>query len=210
MFYKLKLMLKRTLIYDMVLRYREFNEFVKWKKEGCKMPMPEHLKREVILEYKSQCGNLNIFIETGTYLGFTVRSMKRKFAAVYSIELDKYLFQEAGKCFLYDRNVFLYHGDSESVLPLITGKINEPALFWLDAHFSGGITAKGNKYTPIESELATILHHPVDGHVILIDDARCFTGKQDYPTIDELTRIVKKIKPHYSVTVKDDIIRITK
>ncbi|MDX6611503.1 MAG: hypothetical protein QOD75_689, partial [Blastocatellia bacterium] len=57
-------------------------------------------------------------------------------------------------------------------------------------------------------ELDHILNHPVAGHVILIDDARCFTGYNDYPTVDELRETVAAKKPDWEMSVELDIIRI--
>jgi len=81
-------------------------------------------------------------------------------------------------------------------------------LFWLDAHYSRGITARGNRDTPIWQELQTILSHPVKRHVVLIDDARCFNGTNDYPTIEEIRDLLVKRAPHYSIETKKDIVRI--
>jgi hypothetical protein len=46
--------------------------------------------------------------------------------------------------------------------------------------------------------------------VILIDDARCFTGENDYPTLDELKSFVAERKPNHKFSVEHDIIRIHK
>jgi hypothetical protein len=40
---------------------------------------------------------------------------------------------------------------------------------------------------------------------LLIDDARCYVGKGDYPTIDQLTNYVKSKNENYRVEVKYDI-----
>ena len=88
--------------------------------------------------------------------------------------------------------------------------MNEPCLFWLDGHYSEGITAKGQLNTPILAELNHILNHSIKDHVILIDDARCFNGLDDYPTIDELKKIIVDKKPALQFSVADDIIRIHK
>ena len=87
--------------------------------------------------------------------------------------------------------------------------LQEPTLFWLDGHYSSGITAKTDKNTPILEELKTIFTSPYN-HGILIDDARLFTGKEDYPSIDELCLLVKGYAPERTVEVADDIIRIFK
>ena len=85
---------------------------------------------------------------------------------------------------------------------------NESCLFWLDAQFSAGVTTKGDKETPAENELAHILKHPLaHEHVILIDDARCFTGKGDYPSVQKLKDLTLSVG--FNVfEVEDDIIRI--
>jgi hypothetical protein len=88
--------------------------------------------------------------------------------------------------------------------------INEPAIFWLDGHYSAGITAKGDKECPIFEELNAILNKNEFNHILLIDDARCFIGEGDYPTIEELTNYVKTKDKSYQVVVEHDIIRFVK
>ena len=58
------------------------------------------------------------------------------------------------------KNVELLHGDSGTELGNVMNKINQPALFWLDGHYSAGVTAKGDKDTPIYEELVCILNAP--------------------------------------------------
>lgn len=100
-------------------------------------------------------------------------------------------------------------GDSGLILKGIISSINEPILFWLDAHYSKANTAQGNKDTPIIQELETIISHGVKNHVILIDDARLFNGTCDYPTINEIDALLKEKADQYSMEVTNDIIRIT-
>jgi hypothetical protein len=78
----------------------------------------------------------------------------------------------------------------------------------LDAHYSGGITAGSERSQPVLDELAAILAHPVSGHVILIDDARGFTGEEASPKMEELQRLVALHKPRWTFKVRDDIIRV--
>jgi hypothetical protein len=81
-------------------------------------------------------------------------------------------------------------------------------LFWLDGHYSGGITARSAAETPILQELQCVLRHRVRTHVILIDDARCFTGANGYPTIAALRELLAGAYPSWLFTVGDDIIRM--
>jgi hypothetical protein len=98
-------------------------------------------------------------------------------------------------------------GDSERRLPEVLAALDEPALFWLDAHYSADDTARGSTDTPIEAELQAVLRHPVRGHVILVDDVRSF-GRGDYPSIEAVQRLVGQLRPDLAVEVADDILRI--
>ena len=115
---------------------------------------------------------------------------------------------DAVKRFEKNPRIKILHGDSGSVLNELLKTISEKALFWLDGHYSEGITAKGEYNTPIINELRSILTHQVDGHVILIDDARCFTGVDDYPTLEALERYVNSFDRGMKFEVEHDLIRI--
>lgn len=127
---------------------------------------------------------------------------------IWSIELDDALYERAVELFKADPAVKLLHGDSAAMLQQVLGQLTQPALFWLDAHYSEDFTAKGSKETPILEELELVMGHAVKGHVVLIDDARSFVGERDYPTIDEIKRFIADRDPGASVVVEDDIIRI--
>src|SRR3989344_3500165 len=153
-----------------------------------------------IFEYKNRF-NPKIFIETGTYHGNMVNAMKDRIEKIYSIELGDELYEAAKK-----RHIEIIHGDSGKELSRLLGRISEPALFWLDAHYSGGITARGSIDTPIERELQVIMQHPIKEHVILIDDARHFTGTNNYPTKTMIENIAQE--HNRSFEMKDDNFRI--
>lgn len=180
--------------------------FDKWQESGCSIPPPHLIKQMTISEYHQKYKYL-ILIETGTYMGDMVEAQKTKFKKIISIELGVDLFHKATKRFKNDKNVKIVQGDSGKVLPKILLEINEPVIFWLDGHYSAGITAKGDKECPIFEELDAIFKNNELHHIILIDDAREFIGKGDYPTIEELTEYVKSKNKNYNVEVKHDIIR---
>ena len=151
--------------------------------------------------------SINIFIETGTYLGSTVEAVKNKFEEIYSIELNKGLYLKAKQKFIKYKHINIILGDSSKKLPKILSNINSPCLFWLDAHYSGGNTSKTDVQTPITKELQCILNHPNKNHVILIDDSHEFTGKNDYPTVTELKELINQYEEKILI-VKEDIMRI--
>jgi len=88
-----------------------------------------------------------------------------------------------------------------------TPTLPEPALFWLDGHYSGGNTGKGEKETPIMEEIETILSSPLP-HVVLVDDARCFGTEKDYPTLSDFEAFVHSYRPNAQFFVKHDCIHI--
>src|SRR5260221_8808995 len=81
--------------------------------------------------------------------------------------------------FKFIPQVHCWWGDTTDVLPLVLQSIYQPALVWLDSHFSGQGTARGTISTPIREELR-ILFEDGRPHVILVDDARCFGGGAEH------------------------------
>lgn len=176
-----------------------------WQQDGCPIPPPHIVKQVTIQEYRHRY-NCMTLIETGTYLGDMVEAQKKLFHKIISIELGVDLFNKAQQRFSNDSNVTILQGDSGEVLPEVIEILDQPALFWLDGHYSSGITAIGDKECPIFEELDTILSKKFN-HIILIDDARCFNNTGDYPSIGKLTEYIKSRNEKYKVKVKHDIIR---
>lgn len=182
-----------------------------------KEPVPPsyELKRDILNGFREKY-RLKTFVETGTFFGDTVEYFKNSFEKVISIELAEDLAKKAQERFAGDANVAILQGDSGQILKQILPGIREPVLFWLDGHYSSEFfvgeqlikTARTDKDTPIEEELNTILASPLK-HVILIDDARGFTGVGDYPSVGSIQRKVRKAKGSaYQCKVENDIIRI--
>lgn len=191
---------------DFIFASKKVRTLKKWEKAGRPAPPPHYIKQQAIEEYQSTTG-CTILVETGTFKGDMVFAQKDNFEHIYSIELSEKLFEEAKKRFVNNKNVTILQGDSGKVLHTLIKEIKSPAIFWLDGHYSAGETAKGEKDCPIYEELSAIFSEPNPGHIILIDDARCFNGAGDYPTIEALTAFIKQKDPAYKVTVKDDLIR---
>jgi hypothetical protein len=178
-----------------------------WKKEGRPLPV-SYLSKHTALREAARTYRLDTLVETGTYLGDTLYMLYPDFEHLYSIELSPLFHARAGKRFRKMPKIHLVQGDSGRELAALMPKLHKPALFWLDGHYSGGATAKGDKECPVLEELDAVFQSP-HAHVIYIDDARLFTGKDDYPTLEELRGIVEKKRPGYSMTVENDCIRLT-
>jgi hypothetical protein len=152
--------------------------------------------------------NTDILVETGTFLGEMVSAMKDHFKEIYSIELSEDLHDQAKLAFKKYPHIHLVAGDSATALESVLRGINRRCLFWLDGHYSGGITALGDVRCPIRAEIEAILRHPIKDHVLLIDDAICFDGNHGYPTLFELHDIVMSRFPGYEMQVFDNVIQI--
>lgn len=183
-------------------------EFRKWELEGSPVP-PPHLAKQKIIERYSKQYKCEILIETGTYLGDTVFSQKENFKRIISIELSDKLHKAAERRFRKYAHINILKGNSGDLLPFIMPDIKERSLLWLDGHFSGGATARGEKESPIFRELDAVFSNNNLLHIILIDDARLFVGKRDYPTFDELKDYVRTKNPDYKISVETDIIILT-
>lgn len=188
-------------------KIQHIREIEKWEKMGRPVPPPHIIKQKVLRSYASKY-HLKVLVETGTYFGDMVEAMKKIFDYIYSIELSKELYERAKERFKGISHIMLIHGDSAKELKKIINEIDCPAIFWLDGHYSGGVTAKGEKDTPIYEELYHILNAQDRGHVIIIDDARCFGKDPAYPTIDKLKGFIFSIRNNVEVFVQEDSIRI--
>ena len=168
---------------------------------------PQEMEKREILVRWGKNFDCKMFVETGTYYGKTTEYAAPHFDKCVTIELDETLYKSAVKKFENTKNVEVRHGDSGTILQELLGTINERTLFWLDAHYCGGNTAKGKSNTPIMEELLVIMNHPVS-HVILIDDARMFLGCDGYPSVRELRKFVNKVGRGYELGLMNDIIKI--
>lgn len=188
-----------------------------YHKQMEKLIIPEYSEKRIIIKRYKKLFDLKVLIETGTFLGETIDTFKDEFDQLISFELSEELATKAKEKFKKHKHINIITGDSGKLMVDILKEIQQPCLFWLDGHYSSEFfigkdfikTAKGEKETPIIEELTTIFNHSIDSHVVLIDDARCFNGKNDYPTLGELKKLIHDLSPNSKVVVKRDILRIT-
>jgi hypothetical protein len=160
--------------------------------------------------YLKKIMGLNVFVETGTYYGYTALRMSKIFDKVYTIEKSEALFNKAKEKLGDVRNVTLIYGDSREELgPIIEREDN--ILFWLDAHWSGGETYGESDQCPLIKELEVIFRYSKKKNfAILIDDARLFLAPppsnhdfSQWPTIRDICEIVPT---YYCITIHNDVI----
>lgn len=178
-----------------------------YKGEG--NPAPSMLKRKTVAAYAKNC-RCNILIESGTYLGEMVEYQEKNFDKIFSIEIADIFYEFSSKRLKKHKNISILKGDSSTVLGKVCKKISQDdrVLFWLDGHYSGGQTGKGEKECPIYEELTNIFETRADQDAILIDDARCFNGEGDYPALPELCMFIKQERKNANIEIKDDMIRV--
>lgn len=188
--------------------FKQRRALAQWENRGRLHPPPFRYKAEVLRGYAVRYG-LRTMVETGTFQGDMACALKDTFASIVTIELAPHLYAAAKHRFAHIPQITCLLGDSGTTLSPVLARLDEPALFWLDAHYSGGETAKGSVETPVTSELESILAHHVRDHVVLIDDARCFDGTHDYPVVSELRDVVGRLRPDMTFELEYDVIRIT-
>lgn len=209
MIVKLKQLLKRSPLFRLIVWIRRkqgnLDELSAQSRSNVYHHSPVHdLIRSIAAKH-----SVKVFFETGTYLGNTVFGIKNAFDEVYSAELSEELAKLARQRFARDEHVHIISGDSSAALRVFLSGLEQPAVFWLDAHYSAGVTAMGALQTPVKDELAAILAHPVKRHHVLIDDVKDFNGLNDYPTVDEILSMVKELGAgDYQAWVEGSVFRI--
>jgi hypothetical protein len=175
--------------------------------------MGGHIPEQLAFSLKERHG-ITIAIETGTYKAQTTRFLGENFLQVYSIEMDEGWYTRAQEVLADLPNVSLILGDSRDVLAALLPALDAPALFWLDAHWCGGARADqpSAHECPLREELDAI-RADGRGHYILIDDARLFTGRPEYPhspdlwpTWDEVRQILPE--KNYAMIHNDVIVSV--
>jgi hypothetical protein len=174
------------------------------------MGVPTGLVLAIRQKFQSNC-----FVETGTYQGATAVWAGSVFPQVFTIEGSEELHAQALAKFSRFTNIQFLRGESPAVLKQIAPSIPDRAIYWLDAHWSGGITHGQESECPLLEEIRVIDSRP-SNPFILIDDARLFLAPPPLPhkadqwpdiaTIVETLRA--KDKSRYIVIVEDLIIAV--
>jgi hypothetical protein len=139
--------------------------------------------------------DLRVAVETGTYQGETTEMLSTLVDRVWSVEAEASLAAAAQGRFASD-NVTVLAGDSGTLLPKVLAQIDEPALFWLDAHWFDDLPQVTATQCPILDELEAIgMFAHRTASCVLIDDSHMFTAavpapnnQDDWPTYDEVVR----------------------
>lgn len=152
------------------------------------------------------------FVEGGTFRGGTARWAAPHFKKVITIELSPALRDAAQSRLRHLDNIVFLQGHTRDVLRRVVPSIDGPAVFWLDAHWSGGITSGEQDECPILDEIAIINQSP-HNHVILIDDARLFTApppaphkREQWPDIWSIEHALRQGRTPRRILITQDVI----
>lgn len=156
----------------------------------------------------------SVFIETGTMHGGTTKWASKHFETVHTIERAESLYNQHQAGLSAIKGVHPHLGDSREVLPGIIKELgSEKAVYWLDGHWAGGVTAGKDDECPVLDELANVSNRTKD--IILIDDARLFLcappephNPDQWPTISEIIDALPKGEKRPFVQIVDDVIFI--
>jgi len=179
-----------------------------WLMRGKPVRSPHLLKQMTVAEYGRRY-NLRTLVETGTYYGEMVASMRKHFDRIYSVELEPQLAAVSREKFAGDPGITILEGDSQTLIPKVVAELQAPAVFWLDAGYYGAHPAQGD-LSRLLSELRAILSSSIPGHVVLMDDARCFIGAENKFTAAQLVSWIEKEFPDRRAEIARDIFRVTR
>lgn len=165
----------------------------------------------IILLLKEKC-KISTFIETGTYKGSTAIWAAKNFNNVITIEYSKKLYDQVREKNKNYENINFLFGNSIEKLKEIVPKLDKSAIFWLDAHWSGGDTYGENTECPIIEELEIIVNGGIP-HCIFIDDARLFLSPPPHPhditywpTISQILNVINSGNLDYYTIIFEDVI----
>ena len=173
----------------------------------CSPPPPHFIKQSLLLRHGI---NKSVWVETGTYLGQTTKFLSENFRFVHSIEPSKKCMRIAKRNLRFSKNVALYEGTSELCLEAICSSLKGDICFWLDGHYSEGITFKGIVDTPILFELNTIKKYlgNFSNTVILIDDIRTsHFDKNNYPPLSFYANWAESVGMDWTIELDSFIIK---
>ena len=183
--------LRRSPLSSWVIGLKDRLDYARWRRANIPGSMCPLQKRYALLDLL-RGHKLDLVVETGTFLGDTAAFLSGHGYEVITIELDPKLAALARLRFRGNRHVRLIEGDSGTRLPAIVQELRRPALFYLDAHYSGPGTGKGEIETPISAEIDILLQRAPAGSVVAIDDARCFGTSPDYPPLAQFLDALQK------------------
>lgn len=171
------------------------------------------IPKELVLNLKNIL-SIDIFIETGTFKGGTTSWAAKYFKKVITIENSKELFESAVTNLSKYPHIECIYGNSGEKINEVLKTLDKPAIFWLDAHWCGGLTFGSDYECPLIDEINHVVNHHLE-HIILIDDARYFVkppknthSTAQWPGLNEIIPALMRKSGYYNFICEDIIVSI--
>ncbi|MBK6744388.1 MAG: glycosyltransferase [Hydrogenophilales bacterium] len=158
---------------------------------------------------------LDVFVETGTFMGDSCETVKNHFQEIFTVELSEQYSQKAQSRFADFPYISVIQGASPEALadlaPMLTGR---SVLYFLDAHWCNAQnTAGSTSQCPLLDELRAIGQLNLDS-AIVIDDARLFLAPPpapheiaQWPTLPEILSALGELGTgHQLMVINDNIV----
>jgi hypothetical protein len=157
--------------------------------------------------------DLKAAVETGTYLGDSARVLAQHFDRVWTIEIAEHLWKAAKESHTLP-NVEFILGASQDVLSGIDP--GGPSLYWLDGHWSAGVTGGQAYECPVLAEVQELDKLPqAASSAVLIDDARLFLAppgpphdRAQWPMLTDVLDALRDQHQRYVTIIEDVIVAV--
>jgi len=156
--------------------------------------VPHSLTKLHNLKYCRDVTKAKTVIEIGTFKGITARRLSYIFDHVITVEIDTVLHEVSKKRCSKRKNITLILGDGKEVLADLAPSVNRAVLF-LDGHFSGGQTGRGEEVEPVLEEIDVISDYIENFCAVLVDDFRLFGVEEDWPAKSVVLAKLEKVLP---------------
>ena len=149
------------------------------------LTQPAELNKCVLAAAIGLANGKTNFVETGTYVGSSIRKVASLFQSLKSVEASSDLHAVACHMLASQTNVELVCGDARDFLEGIPSDYLDDSVVFLDAHYSTGITSRAFGVCPVFDEIGIILEKAPDD-VVVVDDLRTMNGRRGYPSLQGL------------------------
>lgn len=155
-----------------------------------------------------------LFVETGTFEGDSLKSASELFDECYSVELSESYHRKAKERFATNPGIAVALGPSPEFLKINQAKFrSRPTVFWLDAHWCAAEHTDADAgQSPLMQELLALGSlHPQS--TILIDDARLYLAPppaphrvSEWPDFHGVVTTLLQLGPSHRVMVLNDVV----
>ena len=132
---------------------------------------------EAISEHVEDPNIFSTFVETGTAYGQSIDSIYQYFEKIFTVEISEKLYEWLTPQIGHWTNVQRVLGDSLIEIPKYLNSLTKEdhIFFWLDAHWSQGLSSKNHLDVPLLEECSIIdTEYQANLGLVIIDDVRLF------------------------------------